>query len=201
MADQWTPKWPGKHVGSLDVARKLRDRLPAGTSNGDLLVWEDPPGRWVAGAPVAGSLNELVDVAISGPQTGDQLTYDAATGLWTNLSSVPAVLGAWERAANDTKPPGAGNWSQNKGSLGEVDEVYISETDADATDRTTELAGLGAGDTLVLTVSGGARGGNTVTFLISDTPTDEGAYRLFKVTNGAQTGDYDIGDRVDLRGF
>ena len=65
MADQWTPKWPGKHVGSLDVARKLRDRLPAGTSNGDLLVWEDPPGRWVAGAPVAGSLNELGDATTS----------------------------------------------------------------------------------------------------------------------------------------
>ena len=124
-------------------------------SSGAVPLTINPGGAWTD-IPLALTIASELGWALSSDTHG--LVYDEEFDSHTfgasslTLKTGSPVLGRWTRNGNDTKPPGNGNWNQNKGNLNNLDKVHIHDTDADSVNRDALLDALQAGNRLVFEV-------------------------------------------------
>ena len=171
-------------------------------SSGAVPLTINPGGAWTD-IPLALTIASELGWSLSSDTHGlvydedfDSHTFGASS---LTLKTGSPVLGRWTRNGNDTKPPGNGNWNQNKGNLNKLDKVHIHDTDADSVNRDALLDALQAGNRLVFEVDSGPRLGNQRSFLI-DSEDDKGSWHEIEVDKGSstQTGNVKVGDSCIL---
>jgi len=86
--------WDTSPIVPVLALDDLADVDAAAPSDGDVIVWDDYLGAWVAQAPAGGALalDDLTDVNAPTPADGDVLTWDSGTSAWV-AQAAPGASG------------------------------------------------------------------------------------------------------------